>query len=38
MNDFERSVNALIELLHSEQNEYELSRHINKFDSDHFSI
>ena len=38
MDDFDRSVNALIELLHSEPNEYELSRHINKFDSDHFSI
>lgn len=38
MDDFGRSVNAFIEVLNSEPNEYELSRHINKFDSDHFSI
>ena len=38
MNDFGMCVDAFIELLHSEPNEYELSRHINKFDSDHFSI
>ena len=38
MDDFGRSVDVFIELLHSEPNEYELSRHINKFDIDHFSI
>ena len=38
MDDFERSVNTFFELLRSEPNEYELSRHINKFDSDHFLL
>ncbi len=38
MDAFGRNVDAFIEVLRCEPNEYELSRHINKFDSDHFSI